>query len=300
MEIVRDTEEPEKTYAALVRRLDALSDASRGTGTKTAILASALAWQFATRPREGLLVSANLLQSDTDTIATMAGALLGVVASSPPHDELCDLHYIGIEAKRLYDVSLGVAGLRTFPYPDLVEWEAPRTQGDAVLDGGKGTWNLSGLGPLEPSSLPIASTASALWQWFRLDTRCAHPQLLLLKRRTDASGAGRVPLTMVEGEHRVAAASHAMQRGLFEASPRASRPEASRPAASRPEALASRPEAPAGANGDSWQRLVQSAIGAGFDPAVVGTAVLRLLDSPNGFEDAVLFASALRRARKGS
>ncbi len=73
-------------YVALATQLGALDPRTRGSGLSTAVLALALAWMYADDPLRGLVVAANLLESDTDTIASMAGALLGAIHTDGPAD----------------------------------------------------------------------------------------------------------------------------------------------------------------------------------------------------------------------
>ena len=68
----------------MVKEIGGMLVQYRGSGTKTAILAAALAWMFRDNPHEAIVVGANLLGSDTDTIATMAGAILGAITDEDP------------------------------------------------------------------------------------------------------------------------------------------------------------------------------------------------------------------------
>jgi hypothetical protein len=71
-------------YVELATRLGALDPRTRGSGLSTAVLALALAWMHAEDPLRGVVLAANLLESDTDTIASMAGALLGAIHTDAP------------------------------------------------------------------------------------------------------------------------------------------------------------------------------------------------------------------------
>ncbi|WP_347404568.1 ADP-ribosylglycohydrolase family protein [Streptomyces sp. MST-110588] len=61
----------------------AASRTQRVDQAQSPLLAAVLAHAYADSPEAGLLLAANTLGSDTDTIATMAGALLGVVTAGP-------------------------------------------------------------------------------------------------------------------------------------------------------------------------------------------------------------------------
>ncbi|MCK4613669.1 MAG: ADP-ribosylglycohydrolase family protein, partial [Thermoplasmata archaeon] len=64
--------DPANHYADIVKGTGAISPQYRGSGTKTAVLAVALAWIYKHSPKEAIEAAANLLGSDTDTIATMS------------------------------------------------------------------------------------------------------------------------------------------------------------------------------------------------------------------------------------
>ncbi|MEU1056850.1 ADP-ribosylglycohydrolase family protein [Streptomyces sp. NPDC005876] len=138
-----------ETYAALVQRWGGFDDATRGSGTITTLLAAVLAHACADSPEAGLLLAANTLGSDTDTIATMAGALLGVVTAGPPPGTVQDVQLIDSEARRMWDISQGREA-STFAYPDLLRWSPPKATLDLVGHTPMGP-ALAGLGPLTPT-----------------------------------------------------------------------------------------------------------------------------------------------------
>ena len=73
----------EERYFAIVDALNLQEKEHIGNGIRTAIAAVGLTW-CETQPAEALRIAANALGTDTDTIATMAGAILGVVAETEP------------------------------------------------------------------------------------------------------------------------------------------------------------------------------------------------------------------------
>lgn len=171
---------PIQSYQNLLSELNGFKAEERGSGLKTVLYAQALAWLFRNEsPEVGLLVAANTFGSDTDTIGTMAGALVGAVSETMPNCEIQDSEYIQAEARRVYDIGLGKKQI-SFRYPDLLSWTPPKSQSDAwVIKQGKP--HLKGLGELFMLGEPFASTKGneLLWQW------CALPfgQTLLAKRR---------------------------------------------------------------------------------------------------------------------
>jgi len=164
-------------YHEILELLGCLTPKYRGSGFKTAFAAFVLAVINNNDSIENaLIISANELESDTDTIATMTGALLGLVSGYRPKWAVQDAEYLISEAVRLAQIGLGHAQT-SFGYPDLTTWIAPSNQSDAVaaLDEGVA---LAGLGGLRPLSKEFTSK-DAIWQWFQLP----YGQSVLAKRR---------------------------------------------------------------------------------------------------------------------
>ena len=147
---------PQEIYNNIVSELGCFNPKERGSGLKTPLLASVLAWLFKDHPPEtALILSANTFGSDTDTIGTMAGALIGAVSAASPNVEIQDSAYIEDEARRVYKIGKGDKNQPSFRYPDLLTWSPPRSQSDAWIDqNGKST--LVGLGELSLLGEPFA------------------------------------------------------------------------------------------------------------------------------------------------
>lgn len=155
-----------------------LDPATRGSGLLTAVSASVIAWLYRKEPARGLLVCAQTIGSDTDTIGTMAGALLGAITKETIPEPVQDMGYIASDARRLANIAHG-GSQRNFSYPDLLHWSPPKTALDAL-----GLVNdqmaLSGLGEVEAigSQSPIEARDTA-WQW----VETWFGQTILIKRR---------------------------------------------------------------------------------------------------------------------
>jgi hypothetical protein len=168
-------------YAELVRRLGGLSADTRGAGTTTAVLSLWIAWAYLDEPPSGLQVCAGLLGSDTDTIATLAGALLGAIADQDPPDLVLDAELIAAEARRLEALGRG-SSHESFPHPDPLRWHPPDSLSDAVgLINGRIA--IAGLGFASESGEIIRGQGKdpALWQWMITD----YGQHVLVKRRAE-------------------------------------------------------------------------------------------------------------------
>ena len=168
-------------YAAVVDRLGLRATEQRGSGILTTVAAAALA-ATASKAHEGVVVAANAIGTDTDTIASMAGALLGACdgASDPPEEPL-DVEYLQQEADRLTAISMGHRAA-SHPYPDVLTWIAPQTQADALVSD-NGSLAVEGLGKvtrLKASAMYTAREDFA-WEWVATD----FGQTLLVKRRPE-------------------------------------------------------------------------------------------------------------------
>ena len=168
-------------YAEVVGSLGLRAEQQQGSGILTTVAAAALAIA-ASKAHEGVVAAANATGTDTDTIATMAGALLGACegAAEPPEEPL-DSTYLQKEADRLLAVSRGEQ-TDTHTYPDLLTWSAPQAQADALVSD-NGSLAVEGLGPatrLEADSVYTARRDFA-WEWIRTN----FGQTLLIKRRPE-------------------------------------------------------------------------------------------------------------------
>ena len=77
-------------------------------------------------------IAANELGTDTDTIATMAGAILGGSTKEEPPVKVLDAELFLSEADRLVDLSEGKRPA-SHSYPDLLHWSPPKTRVDALI-----------------------------------------------------------------------------------------------------------------------------------------------------------------------
>ena len=168
----------EERYSAIVTALSLREKEHIGNGIRTAIAAVGLAW-CETQPAEALRIAANALGTDTDTIGTMAGAILGVIAETEPPVEVLDADLIRAEADRLSRIAQGERP-PNHRYPDLLHWAAPKTRSDALMQTSDGRLYVSGLGLAEAKGEPIiAPKGGFMWQWLKLESG----QTLLIKRR---------------------------------------------------------------------------------------------------------------------
>jgi len=281
--IERETvKEGHVAYPQIVRAIGGLESATRGSGIKTAILASALSWLFKEESTTAALVAAaNLLGSDTDSIATMAGAILGSAEKSGPEGDLADREYIEEEASRLYDIGSGTTR-ESFQYPDLMAWKPPRTLADAVglTDGHVA---VAGLGIAEPigSKWQDGRDKAVSWQWLKLkfgQTVLARQRHVLseLSDRYQQTSEGASPIQEPKGKPQMSS-----QTDLFKG------PQDRR---------SGRRDAPLGET--SLDELTNAAINSGFGHELIGRHLVGLAEGANGVELAVAYSAIIAKARR--
>ena len=169
----------ENQYHHILMRLGCLEQKFRGSGLKTAIAAVALAHLYKDRSvHEALTCAANELESDTDTIATMCGALMGCFAIDAPKWKIQDLDYLTSEAKRLTAIAFNKPQ-PSFTYPDLGHWNPPNSQMASVGRFEEG-FAIAGLGVLIVDGIKYQS-GDAIWQWATLP----FGQTILAKRKAN-------------------------------------------------------------------------------------------------------------------
>ncbi|MBB4152759.1 ADP-ribosylglycohydrolase [Sphingomonas jinjuensis] len=277
-----------KAYRDILDSIGCLTPKFRGSGFKTALAAAALARLCAKEmPQHALILAANELDSDTDTIATMAGALLGALSSDEPRWAIQDKEYIAHEAERLALISLGEPQ-DSFDYPDLGRWTAPARQ-TASVGRIEGKIAIAGLGFLAPLGEEYR-TSDAVWQWFSLP----FGQSILAKRR--ANEIGELAPSQMPGPRQPA------PQRTTRAVPRereaqtslpldsvVSRPvEAKRGPESRQSAIAARDTL------DAWTDAV---IQSDFDDLTLGRLLNRCIERSSSIDSAVAFAAIVAKAK---
>ena len=170
-------------YATIVNDLELREPARRGSGILTAVAALGLIW-CEERPQQAMRIAANEAGTDTDTIATMAGAMLGATNDVEPPVDVLDSDLFASEAQRLARIASGdkVAGHR---YPDLLLWIAPSSRADSLTCSEAGHLYVRGLGRAKAIEDPVQSPSGFSWQWIKLDLG----QTLFIKRRQSLAAA---------------------------------------------------------------------------------------------------------------
>ncbi|MDK3022830.1 ADP-ribosylglycohydrolase family protein [Cupriavidus taiwanensis] len=290
---------PDAAYGQIVSKLGGMQPDQRGSGLKCALFALVLAWTHRdSNPAIALRTSANLLSSDTDTISSMAGALVGALFhESAPPVRVQDAGYVEYEARRLTAVGEGRAA-ESFSYPDLLSWQAPRSQLDAVgLVDGKVA--LAGVGWIDPTSEEFSSGKSdVVWQWYET----SFGQTVLCKRRSSLSSLAKSgypaaastmeayvrPAHLTEMRKDTRSRSRPESRDLFHDDGQV---ESSR------EEIRERAGA-ASSSGRSIDEMSDEAIQSGFPPRLIGEHILALSERESGIELVVAYTAIIAKARR--
>ncbi len=267
-------------YGSVLEALGCTTQDFRGAGVKTAIAALVLAYMHRNgSPDAALVQAANELASDTDTIATMAGALLGVPADNEPDWHVQDREYIVQEAKRLADVACGIAR-ESFSYPDLARWTPPASQLASIGSLGDDL-AMVGLGLLKPVGEQYR-VGDWLWQWCRLP----FGQTVLAKRKSNLEA---ISVDQLPGEpFRTAPvpapspSARASQQSLGFAE----------------ESQFSAPSLPKQNSGVwSLDSATNEAIKSNFEDGIVGRLLNQCIEETGSIEQAIAFAAILAKAK---
>lgn len=274
----------ETEYAKIIERLGGLRPDERGSGLKSAFFSLVAAWSLRSySPGKALAIVANLLQSDTDTIATMAGALIGALPSQvDPIDGLQDREYLVSEANRLFEISLGKRGASNFAYPDLLYWQLPKSPLD-MLGRVDDSLGLYGLGRVEPiGDVYPTRQSGTCYQWFRLE----FGQTVLCKRRTELRQMSSTAVPSSPDDASIGTPSNQISQSelpdLFDRVQKAPAP----------------PSIARTTQGLTVDFASDEVIQANFNATMIGKHLLKLAEETGGLELAVAFAAIVVKARR--
>ena len=235
---------------------------------------------------DALVQSANELESDTDTIATMTGALLGALKTEEPSWKIQDIGYLRSEAQRMVDIAQG-SKAPSFSYPDVSLWEPPSNQSNAVSLW-KGDLALAGIGVLAAQGKEYTS-GSSVWQWFQLP----HGQSILAKRRSKnlpSVNDNQMPGEPFWPKDATSAPKDKAEQNSFEFDKRRAH-ENERPRASTNTQASRNDKFP------GLDKATDIAISSGFDNATIGRLINQCIDDTGSIELAVSFSAIIAKAR---
>lgn len=277
----------DERYNELAAAIGGLSPQTRGSGTISAMLALWVAWAADGDIVAALRAVANLRGSDTDTVATLVGALLGAVVNDEPPGDLQDRELIVSEALRLDAIRNGRT-TTDFPHPDPLGWSPPQTQSDSLVKSSDGDVMVMGLGPCEPLSDELIGTGKnpGRWQW----VRTGFGQTLFIKRREQLPVIpdGALPRQRKPSRPMPLAApdpqGEPTQTVLGQEPRYTSRPTPQ-----------DRPDAGNGALPDDVEGALEVAAEGAFEEHLIGRLLMHLAHQQHGTEKAAVFAGLLAR-----
>jgi ADP-ribosylglycohydrolase len=289
-------------YAEAVESLKAFDARHRGSGTKTAVLAAIASWLYVDDPLEGLRATADFIGTDTDSIATMAGAILGAVRPLDLPGKVQDPDYVVLEADRAWAAAEGIRPAR-FPYPDVLRWRSPKSGTDAVL-AEKDVVFLAGLGPGGVKSEPYetAGKSPGIWQWTQLwfgqtvlAKRRDHPPRLVESQRVSPqrgyvqpdlwrrSNEPSSPVMLQSAPARVPKASASPERTTVQTTPARQRAE--------PEFAAQKQ-----ARRRTINQITQDVISAGLTDQAIGAGLREVAGHPSAVEASIAYNAIIVKA----
>lgn len=168
VEEINKSIEPSKKFKLAISALECNKDSRRGTATNTAIASGLLCYFFKdSTPYEAIIACVNELGTDTDSIASMAGAIFGCYSDIPQWD-IQDSQYIIEESIRLYEISQDMI-TSNFHYPHINKWLPPQTQSDSLVLDKTGNYYVLGLGKAHALKSETWNTKNHSWQWIKLE-----------------------------------------------------------------------------------------------------------------------------------
>jgi ADP-ribosylglycohydrolase len=284
-------------YHKLLEKLGLFTEMKRGSGMDTAIAAAGLALLGSQTPvSEAMCLGANAIGSDTDTITSMAGAILGAAQGGEPTWTIQDRQYIVSEAVRMADIAAGEQ-VQSFQYPDLMGWSPPATQGDAVGTTERALW-LAGLGKATAIG-EVWASPDAEWQWLQLE----FGQTVLAKRRANPRGLTKADLPAERSRSRPVNERRPQNEELSLFSSDVRLAENSRQLSSRERSMTqnkerdrSNPSPNPKQSLQSIDELTEWIIEENFHPEVIGRAFLQATLGPAAVERCVALAAIIAKA----
>ncbi len=307
----------EPGYHKALEELGGLNPATRGSGVGTAWLATYVALTMSD-PEQGLAMVANTLGSDTDTIATMAGALVGGALAVRPPGPVQDHELIASEAKRMHAIALGQPA-STFRYPDLLTWAPPRSALDLIGSATEASTGehleLAGLGSLENLEEPVFAGRKDAPIFYRWATLARTGQRVIIRHRATPeplAPALRPPTGPAWAENRPAPEERGASNTGTPQPPLHSTPPTKSPKTSdsNPTLFDTAPRSSERSSSPavrSVEELVSRVVRSDFDAKVIGAALLEILNDGRSWQHErasayaalVADAYAFRRGRKG-
>ncbi len=265
------------SYQALVEALDLKNEKIRGSGTLTAV--AALAASTIEEDLTSLMVTVvNALGTDTDSIATMIGAIRGVLDDSRPSQDVQDQAYIVQDAERLYRISINSEN-NNYLYPDALSWKVPSSTLDYVASC-KGELVFPPFGVVSQQSEVFSSNNTESYDYHYQWVSSSFEQSFLVKIRNSQS------IREIDNHQAFDVAVQAQKKEQVRSQLEIDLPvEQSRDDKS----VGSKEQV-------NIDELTSIAITKNFDPTTLGNHLIRITNSELGINGAVAYSAIISKA----
>ncbi|WP_394157466.1 ADP-ribosylglycohydrolase family protein [Vibrio campbellii] len=261
------------SYISLVEALDLRNEKIRGSGTLTAV--AALAASTIEEDLTSLIVTmVNALGTDTDSIATMVGAIRGVLDDSIPPQDLQDQAYIIQDAERLYRISVGCEK-NNYLYPDVMAWRVPSSTLDYIASC-KGELVFPPFGVVTQTSEAFSSNNTESYDYSYQWVSSSFGQSFLVKIRNSQS------IREIE-EHQALDVVEPMSKK-------------EQPPQHQFNLLVEESEPKEAPEKIDLDELTSIAIAKNFDPATLGNHLIRVTHSELGVNGAIAYSAIIAKA----
>ncbi len=261
------------SYISLVEALDLRNEKIRGSGTLTAV--AALAASTIEEDLTSLIVTmVNALGTDTDSIATMVGAIRGVLDDSIPPQDLQDQAYIIQDAERLYRISVGCEK-NNYLYPDVMAWRVPSSTLDYIASC-KGELVFPPFGVVTQTSEAFSSNNTESYDYSYQWVSSSFGQSFLVKIRNSQS------IREIE-EHQALDVVEPMSKK-------------EQPPQHQLHLLVEESEPKGAPEKIDLDELTSIAIAKNFDPATLGNHLIRVTHSELGVNGAIAYSAIIAKA----
>jgi len=286
LQSIPEEEKPQLKYYEALKILGGFDPSQRGSGTKTAILSWYLSDLFKDSPHNAMISAANAFESDTDTIATAAGAILGSVCNIAPPERVLDQAYITSEARRISLIN-NSQNVNEFTFPAIQNWTPPRNQLDSLITSDKDSAPyIMGLGKViyQSSEQLIGRNNSLRWNWVKTH----FGQTMLIRSRAIPKQSSTPSISgYVE---RINSSSNTIKNSGQEQQINSQKSIFDLPSIKRGRDI----KTPTEQNKDvSIDKIIEEINEKNFTPESIGTAFLDLVSRNNKIEDIIIFSSLL-------
>ncbi len=183
-------------YKSLAKILNLHHEKTRGSGTLTAIAASASLLLMNIQSAHSIFKDVvNELWTDTDSIASMLGAMAGILIEERPPETLQDEAYLIEDAKRLYAISQNTCN-SDFEYPSSMTWKSPVSLVDYITES-EGDLVMIPFGKIDPFSEEYRTRNNkVLTSYYQWVTSCFGPSFLI--KRRELSDIKATPIKLLQ------------------------------------------------------------------------------------------------------